>query len=119
MFDNPYGIINPSELFNSIATQGNATLLKLRNNSTIPYERKSPRMWGCSEAAKLIGISIPTLRKYLDANPDIEGVFREEKKGGKNGNGIKLTLTAINYFRELANTRYKRPVGSKPFVIAV
>ncbi|MFZ2316117.1 MAG: AAA family ATPase, partial [Gammaproteobacteria bacterium] len=42
-----------------------------------------------------------------------------EKKGGKNGNGIKLTLTAINYFRELANTRYKRPVGSKPFVIAV
>lgn len=112
-----YGTDNPEELMEKFYNAGNEMLLNLRNLVTNPQNRKKPRTWGAIEAAQMVNVSDPTLRKLLEKYPDIPGIVLEPKEKGKPIK--KFTLEAINFLRDCANTRYKRPEGSKPLTIAI
>lgn len=113
----PYGSDEPEKLMERFYNAGNEMLLTLRNFITNPDNRKKPRTWGAIEAAHMIGISDPTFRKLLEKHPNLQGIVTETTHGTRSVN--KYTLQAINQLRMLANTRYSRPKGSKPLVIAV
>jgi chromosome partitioning protein len=113
----PYGTDKPENLMDKFYKAGNDMLLTLRNFVTSPENRKKPRMWGSIEAAQMVRVSAPTFRKLLDKNPDIPGIVFEKNENGRSIK--KFTLEAINFLRGCANTRYKRPIGSKPLTIAV
>ena len=109
----PYGTDNPALLMERFYNAGIETLLNLRNLVISPEDRKKPRTWGAIEAAKLIGISIPTLRKITAQHKNLKGIIIADNKKKY------FTLEAINNIRELSGTRYKRPKNSKSLVIAV
>ena len=113
----PYGADKPEQLMDKFNLAGNEMLLTLRNFVTRPDERKKPRTWGAIEAAKMVGVSAPTFRKLLESNPGIAGVINEEAENGRKVK--KYTLQAINSLREKSGTKYIRPKGSKPLVIAI
>ncbi len=113
----PYGSDEPEKLMEKFYSAGNEMLLTLRNYITNPDNRKKPRTWGAIEAAQMIGISNPTFRKLLEKHPNLPGVVAETTPGNRSIN--KYTLQAINQLRTLSNTRYSRPKGSKPLVIAI
>jgi len=113
----PYGSDEPEKLMEKFYNAGNEMLLTLRNYITNPDNRKKPRTWGAIDAAQMIGVSNPTFRKLLEKYSDLPGVVAEQTPGSRTIN--KYTLQAINQLRTLANTRYSRPKGSKPLVIAV
>jgi chromosome partitioning protein len=69
------------------------------------------------EAAKMVGVSAPTFRKLLDKYPELPGTVLEEIENGREIK--KYTLSAINFLRSSAVTRYIRPVGSNTLIIAV
>ena len=96
---------------------GNEMLLRVRNYVTSPEKRKKSRTWGAIEAAKMVGVSAPTFRKLLDADPNIPGIVNDQAENGRITK--KYTLATINSLRDKANTRYKRPAGSKALTIAV
>lgn len=111
----PYEVENPTELMDKFYQAGNEMLLNLRNIVTSPDKRKRTRTWGASEATKMVNVSAPTFRKLQDKH-SIPGIDIEETKGRKNK---RYSLKAINTLRDKAGTRYFRPKGSKPLVIAV
>lgn len=113
----PYGSDEPEKLMEKFYSAGNEMLLTLRNYITNPDNRKKPRTWGAIEAAQMIGISSPTFRKLLEKHSELPGVVTETTQANRAIN--KYTLEAINQLRTLSNTRYSRPKGSKPLVIAV
>ena len=113
----PYGADKPEQLMDKFNLAGNEMLLTLRNFVTRPDERKKPRTWGAIEAAKMVGVSAPTFRKLLESNLGIAGVINEEAENGRKVK--KYTLQAINSLREKSGTKYIRPKGSKPLVIAI
>src|SRR5579862_9131960 len=113
----PYGSDEPEKLMDKFYSAGNEMLLTLRNYITNPDNRKKPRTWGPIESAQMIGVSNPTFRKLIEKNPNLSGIVTETTPGNRVIN--KYTLTAINQLRTLANTRYTRPAGSKPLVIAI
>lgn len=113
----PYGSDEPEKLMEKFYNAGNEMLLTLRNYITNPDNRKKPRTWGAIEAAQMIGISNPTFRKLLEKYPALPGIVAETTPGSRTIN--KYTLQAINQLRTLSNTRYIRPKGSNPLVIAV
>jgi chromosome partitioning protein len=113
---NPYGVDDPAALMGQFYNTGNETLLKLRNFVTNPDERKKARTWNAQEAAKMIKVSIPTLRKLVKEN-NIPGIVIETT--AKKRKMQRYTLQAINFLRDLSSTRYKRPSKSKTLVIAI
>ena len=123
----PYGTDTPQKLLDKFYNAGNETLLRLRNYVTSPGNRKKPRTWGAIEAAQMVKVSPPTFRKLINSSKNIPGVITEKvvtdkditEKNKKGRTISKYTLQAINFLRDTANTRYKRPPGSKPLVIAV
>lgn len=112
----PLGIESPSDLFRTFHEAGSSTLLALRNYVTSPDTRKKPRTWGAIEAANMVKISSPTFRKLQKAH-EVPGVFEEITPSGRKVN--KYSLLAINKLRDLAGTRYKRPIGSKTIITPV
>lgn len=112
-----YGTDTPEQLMDKFYQAGNEMLLRVRNYVTSPESRKKPRTWGAIEAAKMVGISAPTFRKLLESDPNIPGIVNEANENGRKTK--KYTLEAINTLREKANTRYKRPIGSKSLTIAI
>ncbi len=112
----PYGTDHPEQLMDQFYQAGNEMLLNLRNFVTSPNNRKKSRTWGATDAAKMIGVSAPTFRK-LQESKSIPGILIEETSNGRKIK--KYTLEAINTLRNIAGTRYKRPVGSKTLTIAV
>jgi chromosome partitioning protein len=120
MFDQtiaPYGTDEPDKLMEKFYNAGNEMLLTLRNYITNPDNRKKARMWGSIEAAQMVGVSNPTFRKLLELNPTIPGIVTESLESNRRIK--KFTLEAVNTLRDLANTRYVRPTGSRPLTIAV
>ena len=113
-----YGTENPEALMDKFYKAGNEMLLNLRNLVTNPQNRKKPRTWGAIEAAQMVNVSDPTFRKLLEKHTNIPGIVLENK-GKKEKSIKKFTLEAINFLRDVANTRYKRPPGSKPLTIAI
>lgn len=108
-----FGTNNPKDLLDNFYSAGNDTLLKLRNITTKPDHRKKARTWNPSELPELVGVSRTTINKLVNNN-EIPGVVLSENSKIK-----KFTLEAINKLRELANTRYVRPAGSKTMILAV
>lgn len=112
-----YGSDNPSALMKKFNTIGNRTLLKLRDLTTKPGSEKKPRTWNSTEAGDLVNVSAPTFRKLLEKyQSEIPGIVFEAN--GKGTDVKKYTLEAINFLRDQAGTRYKRPANSQPLVIA-
>jgi chromosome partitioning protein len=112
-----YGTDKPEALMEKFYKAGNEMLLSLRNLVTNPQNRKKPRTWGPIEAANMVNVSDPTFRKLLEKYTNIPGIVLEQREKGKPTK--KFTLEAINFLRDSANTRYKRPLGSKPLTIAI
>lgn len=112
-----FGSDNPKILMEKFYNAGNEMLLALRNYVTSPQERKKPRTWGAIEAAQMVNVSDPTFRKLLEKDKEIPGIVTERYENGRLIK--KFTLEAINFLRESANTKYKRPKGSKVLTIAI
>ncbi len=111
---NSYGSDEPEKLMRKFYETGNEMLLTLRNLTTSPTDRKKPRTWGATEAAKMVGVSAPTFRKLQKT--ETPGIIYENFN---NKTSKKYTLEAINNLRDKAHTRYKRPNGSSALTIAV
>jgi chromosome partitioning protein len=109
----PIGLDDPSSVMSAFQDAGNEMLVKIRNHVTTPHSKKILRTWGIIDAAKMIGVSTPTLRK-LELKEGLLGhPERDENKRRL------YTLSKINHCRDLLNTRYKRGVGSKPIQLAI
>lgn len=120
MFEKPittYGSNDPASLMKKFYNAGNDMLLTLRNYVTNPDSRKKPRVWGSIEAGKMVGVSPPTFRNLLQKYQDMPGIVIETNENGRSTK--KYTIKAINFLREKAGTRYKRPEGSQCLTIAV
>lgn len=116
-----YGTDNAEELMDKFCRAGNEVLRTLRNHVNSPAGQKKPRTWGNTEVSKMVGVSDPTLRKLIDKltekNEIIPGFTAENSGRWQKTN--KYTLQAINFLRDKAGTRYKRPHGSQPLIIAI
>lgn len=112
-----YGSSSPSKLMEKFYKAGSSLLVTLRNGITSPENRKQPRLWGTIEASHMVGVSPPTFRRLLDAHENIPGIVSE--KNANNREIKKYTLEAINRLRDLAKTRYIRPMGSSPLTIII
>jgi chromosome partitioning protein len=112
-----YGTDNPEQLMDKFYQVGNEMLLALRNFVISPEKRKKPRTWAAVEAAKMVKVSISEFKELLDLENDIPGLVVENLENGRKVK--KFTLTAINALRDRAQTRYKRPKGSKCLTVAV
>jgi len=112
-----YGVENPVSLMDKFYRVGNDMLLTLRNYVTNPAAKKQPRYWGSLDAAKMINVSNPTFRKLLEIHSTVPGTVLEKNKKGREVK--KFTLEAINFLRDKAKTRYKRPKGSECLIVAV
>ena len=115
-----YGAEKPQELLEKFNHAGNNMLLTLRNYITNPQDRKKTRTWGPIEAAQMIAVSDPTFRKLLEKHlkaQDIPGIIIETNEMGRQIK--KFSLEAINFLREKANTKYKRPQGSTALTVAI
>lgn len=112
-----YGTETPEDLMNKFYNAGNEMLVSLRNLATSPQNKKAPRTWGAIEAAQMVKVSAPTFRKLLEKHHEIPGIVIEKNEKGNATK--KFSLEAINFLRESANTRYKRPDGSRALTIAV
>lgn len=103
----PIGLDNPAEVMAAFQETGNEMLVKLRSLINNPHSQKKPRTWGIVEAAKLIGISAPTLRKLETKEGKLGAPIYDEFKRRT------YTLKRINEIRDILGTRYKRPKESK------
>lgn len=108
----PIGLQNPSVVMEAFQNAGNEMLLKIRNHVTNPHSKKIMRTWGIVDAAKMIGVSTPTLRK-LESKDGIKKALRDDNKRRL------YTLEKINEFRNLAHTRYVRNINSSPIQLAI
>lgn len=108
----PIGIDDPSSVMAAFQNAGNDMLVRIRDIVTNPYKKKMARSWGIVEAAKMIGISAPTLRKIESENDSLSANRNES-------NRRMYTLERINQFRDLLQTRYRRKKGTEPICIAI
>jgi chromosome partitioning protein len=91
---------------------GNDLLSNLLKYYSEPHEKKTLRYWKMKDACQMIGRSEAFLRKLENDDPTFTPY--------KDATGIRqYDLSFINRVRDKANTRYKRPNGSKPIVLAV
>jgi chromosome partitioning protein len=111
-----YGSEYPEKLMDKFYEAGNDVILNLRNVVNSPENRKKPRTWGGIEAARMVGVSDPTFRKMVEKH-NLPGVISESVTKTRIIN--KFTLEAINTLRDIAGTRYKRPIGSDPLIVSV
>lgn len=107
------GLSNAQEAMEAFKDAGNNALLEVRNYVTSPHTIKKARAWGINDAAKLIGTTPPTLRKFEEDN----GKFSKLQKS--QGNRTLYTLEAINYYRHKMNKEFKRPKNTPPIITAV
>jgi chromosome partitioning protein len=102
------GIDSTEHFFGNFKDTGNAVLSKLRANVTAPELRKVLRTWSVTEAAPMIGRSLPWLREHDEGTPV------DPESGRK-----VYTLARINELRDQLGTRYQRPAGSEPIIMPV
>jgi chromosome partitioning protein len=87
---------------------GNQELYESRKMHVAPEQRKKARTWTLGQASKLIGKSISIIKQDVG----------DQLPRGANGH-YQLTLTQINQLRDHYETRYLRPEGSEPAIMAV
>jgi chromosome partitioning protein len=87
-------------------------LQRVRDASVAPNSRKKLRVWGVSEASKLVGRSENTLRSMEVEFPELVPA--------RTANGRRVySLSLINAFRDRAGTRIHRGEGSRAIICAV
>ncbi len=102
------GVESTEVFFGDLKNTGNAVLGRLREKIAAPELRKTLRNWPVTEAALLIGRSVPWLREN-----DLETPIDAET-------GRKIyTLERINTLRDKLGTRYRRPEGSELIVMPI
>lgn len=106
-----YGTKDASNLMYGFHKVGNTKLEELLDIYSAPKDRKTLRTWKMKEACELIGRSEAYIRKLESSSP--------EYKAEIEGNARYYTLDLINRIRDKAGTRYKRPIGSSPIILAV
>jgi len=109
----PIGLEDPSSVMEAFQNAGNEMLVRIRDIVTNPYKKKTARTWGIVDAAQMIGISPPTLRKLELEDNYANSTHRKEN------NRRAYTLENINYYRDLQKTRYRRSPHSDPICIAI
>ena len=109
----PTGLSDPIATMEKFQDAGNEMLIKLRDFITSPSSEKVLRTWGIVDAAKMIGVSAPTLRKLETTNGKLGEPMRDDNKRRI------YTLQRINQIRDILGTRYRRPSGSQPMIMAV
>ena len=87
----------------------------LREQSSESELRKAPRLFHSSEAAKLVGISRPTL--YARLRKAAEVGYPTGQRGSNNNR--YFTLQEINQMRRVEGTMPTRPDGSRALSIAI
>lgn len=100
--------MNLQSLFNQFHYRGENELTHVRrilDQTNKTYN--TDKTWGVTQAAEMIGRSVPWLR-----NNDPDAPVNQHGKA-------QWSLTRINQIRERIGTRKKRPVGSAPHVIAI
>lgn len=100
-----YGLGDPAAFFDQKSDEGNEETLKTRQMQKKGKQKREPRTWGVIQAANLVGRT----RAWMSGKHD---TLSESGQG-------RFTLKRINELREQANTLYRRPEGSEPFVIAL
>lgn len=109
----PVGLADPPAIMSAFQDAGNEMLVKIRDHVTTPHAEKVLRTWGIVDAAKMIGVSTPTLRK-LEATAGLFGApDRDENKRRA------YSLETINHCRNLLETRFRRAPASEPIYLAV
>tara|TARA_R110002167_G_scaffold93474_7_gene250507 strand:- start:17474 stop:18664 length:1191 start_codon:yes stop_codon:yes gene_type:complete len=107
-----FGTSDASKLMSGFHEMGNDLLTNLLKYYSEPYEKKTLRSWKMKEACEMIGRSEAYLRK-LESESD-------EYIPKKDENGIRhYDLAFINKIRDKAKTRYVRPEGSNPIILAI
>lgn len=109
----PIGIDHTEEVMDAFQEAGNNALLEIRNFVTSPSKTKAKRVWGINDAASLVGVSTPTLRKYEAENGEFYGLSKTD------ANRKQYTLEAINHYRERLGTKFHRPVDTSPMTVAI
>ena len=109
----PIGLSHPANTMQSFQDAGNDMLTKIRDIVISPHTKKHARHWGIVDAAKMIGITAPTLRKLESDNSKVGSPERDDN------NRRIYSLARINKIRDIIGTRVKRPEGSDPMVIAI
>lgn len=109
----PTGLDDPSSVMSAFQESGNEMLVRIRDHVTSPHKNKIARTWGINDAAKMIGISAPTLRKLESKDGGIANAERDENKRRA------YSLENINYYRDFLQTRFKRSKNSNPIRIAI
>lgn len=100
-----YGSDKPGKLFSEFYEKGERELVALKE--ILDQDKKEARTWGIRDTAKLIGRSEPWLRTNDKDVPK-----------NKSGHG-RWTLERINGIRDKIGNRFKRPKGTKPFILSV
>ena len=109
----PLGLDEPASIMEAFQDTGNEMLVKLREQVTTPHDTKELRTWGIVDAAKMIGVSAPTLRKQETEDTPLGPPLRDTKKRRI------YTLDRINMIRNTIGTKYIRPNGSNPVILPV
>lgn len=106
-----FGIDNLENVLNAFSSLGQDILSGDITDIVRPINSKSLRYFKMKEVCKMVGRSDAFLRKL--EKDDLKFTPKKENK-------TRLySLDLVNKIRDKANTRYTRPAGSSPIVIAV
>ena len=108
-----FGFANASESLDQIHQAGVRTMDALLKEVESPFQEKQMRTWGITEASEMVGRTPQYIRQQEKANkiPLTEQRIAGSKRA--------YSLADVNKMRDLFKTRFKRPLGSKPMILAV
>jgi chromosome partitioning protein len=113
----PEFVPNPAERFQRFSDEGERLLGRVRDRVTAPERVKRLRTWGIQEAAEMLGRTPQNLRK-MEAPDGKIGQRLGEAPRDERGRRY-YTLERINQYRDLLESRYRRPLGSRSIRCAV
>lgn len=108
----PIGLENPAKTMETFQLAGNETLANLRNIITAPHSQKILRSWGIIDTAKMIGVSVPTFKKYA-------AQIAEQSDNDLKLDQKKYTLKQINEYRRFFKSKFGRPENSSTMICAI
>lgn len=107
-----YGLDEASTALNRIHEIGMSTMNDLLKEVESPHEEKFLRTWGITEASEMVGRTPQYIRSLEKQNklPFVNKNYTNRRA---------YTLENINQMRNLFGTRYHRPKGTTPMILAV
>ena len=99
-------------LMDAFYNLGQKTIIKILEEVSSPYARKTLRTWGINDASKMVNKSVNTMKKLEESSAI--------PKPSKDASGRRAyTLDDINLIRDICKTRYIRPTGSSPIICTI